>query len=97
VLRTGRNSAPRTAQPIDAEFIAVDTPPEVMRGADVILCGTDANMPFFQSAWIEPGQQIVTVERSNGAPGEAAGSKRANARARDTTARVCQSRIGEIR
>jgi ornithine cyclodeaminase/alanine dehydrogenase-like protein (mu-crystallin family) len=52
---------------IDAEFVPVDTPREVMRGADVVICATSSNVPVFDGAWIEPGQHMVTVVGSNSA------------------------------
>jgi ornithine cyclodeaminase/alanine dehydrogenase-like protein (mu-crystallin family) len=57
----------RTATLVDAEFIPVDTPRQVMRGADVVICATNSNVPVFDGAWIEPGQHIVTVVGSNAA------------------------------
>jgi ornithine cyclodeaminase/alanine dehydrogenase-like protein (mu-crystallin family) len=57
----------RIAKLVDAEFVPVDTPREVMRGADVIICATNSNVPVFDGAWIEPGQHIVTVVGSNAA------------------------------
>jgi len=52
---------------VDAQFVPVETPREVMRGADVVICATNSNVPVFDGAWIEAGQHIVTVVGSNSA------------------------------
>jgi alanine dehydrogenase len=57
----------RMAGLVNAEFVPVETRREAMRGADVIICATNSNVPVFDGAWIEPGQHIVTVVGSNNA------------------------------
>jgi len=52
---------------VDAEFIPVDNPRDVMKGADVVICATSSNVPVFDGAWLEPGQHVVTVVGSNSA------------------------------
>jgi hypothetical protein len=52
---------------VDAEFLPMDTPQKVMRGADVVVCATNSNVPVFEGAGIEPRQHIVTVVGSNSA------------------------------
>jgi ornithine cyclodeaminase len=52
---------------VDAEFVPVDTPEQVVRGADVVICATSSNVPVFDGAWLEPGQHVVTVVGSNSA------------------------------
>jgi ornithine cyclodeaminase len=57
----------RMARLIDAEFIAVDDPGDVPKGADVVICATNSNVPVFDGNWLEPGQHVVTVVGSNNA------------------------------
>lgn len=62
-----RRFCARMAKLVDAEFVAVDAPREAMRGADVVICATNSNVPVFDGAWVEPGQHIVTIVGSNAA------------------------------
>jgi len=57
----------RMAALVDAEFVPVDTPREVVRGSDIVICATSSNVPVFDGAWLEPGQHLVTVVGSNSA------------------------------
>jgi ornithine cyclodeaminase/alanine dehydrogenase-like protein (mu-crystallin family) len=57
----------RMASLVEAEFVPVDTPEEVMCGTDVVICATSSNVPVFDGAWLEPGQHVVTVVGSNSA------------------------------
>ncbi len=52
---------------VEAEFVAVETPREVPRGADVVICATNSNVPVFDGEWLEAGQHVVTVVGSNNA------------------------------
>ncbi len=52
---------------VEAEFIPVDTPQEVVRDCDVVICATNSNVPVFDGNWLEPGQHVVTVVGSNAA------------------------------
>jgi ornithine cyclodeaminase len=52
---------------VDAEFVPVETPREVVAGADVVICATSSNVPVFDGAWLEPGQHVVTIVGSNSA------------------------------
>jgi len=52
---------------VDAEFIPVETPREVIAGSDVVICATSSNVPVFDGAWLEPGQHLVTIVGSNSA------------------------------
>jgi ornithine cyclodeaminase/alanine dehydrogenase-like protein (mu-crystallin family) len=82
-----RQFCTRMAHMIDAEFIPVDTPREVMRSADVIICATNSNVPVFDGAWIESGQHIVTVVGSNNALVEGGWLKEGRRESDDETAR----------
>src|SRR5439155_6344352 len=57
----------RMAGLVDAEFVPVDKPREVMRHVDVVICATSSNVPVFDGSWLEPGQHVVTVVGSNSA------------------------------
>jgi ornithine cyclodeaminase/alanine dehydrogenase-like protein (mu-crystallin family) len=52
---------------VDAEFVPVETPREVIADADVVICATSSNVPVFDGAWLEPGQHLVTIVGSNSA------------------------------
>lgn len=52
---------------VDAEFIPVESPEEVVREAHVIICATNSNVPVFDGHLLEPGQHVVTVVGSNAA------------------------------
>lgn len=52
---------------VEAEFVPVDKPREVIEGTDVVICATSSNVPVFDGSWLEPGQHIVTVVGSNSA------------------------------
>lgn len=48
--------------------VAIDIirePREVMRGADIISCSTNASRPVFDGEWLEPGQMVATVVNSD--------------------------------
>jgi ornithine cyclodeaminase len=53
------------AERLDAEVVPVETPREVMDGADVVVTATNSNVPVFDGEWIEPGQHIATIVGSN--------------------------------
>ena len=40
-------------------------PREVIRGADIISCSTNASRPVFEGEWLEPGQMVATVVNSD--------------------------------
>ena len=55
----------RVSPMIKTPMTPVDSPREVMRGVDVVVCATNSNVPVFDGKWIEPGQHITTVVGSN--------------------------------
>ncbi len=57
----------RLSKLVDAEFVALDNPRDVPRGADVVICATNSNVPVFDGNWLEKGQHVVTVVGSNSA------------------------------
>ena len=52
---------------IDAEFVPVNTPKEVVKDSDVVICATSSNVPVFDGEWLEAGQHVVTIVGSNSA------------------------------
>ncbi|MEA2905624.1 MAG: alanine dehydrogenase [Alphaproteobacteria bacterium] len=46
------------------EVIASDSGPQAVRGADVVLCATNAWSPVFFADWVEPGMHISTVQHA---------------------------------
>lgn len=49
----------------NVEVVLVDDPRDVVRGADIVCCATNAMKPFFHGAWLEPGQMLVTIVNSD--------------------------------
>ena len=48
--------------------VAIDVvrdPREVVAGADIVSCCTNASHPVFEGNWLEPGQMVVTVVNSD--------------------------------
>jgi ornithine cyclodeaminase/alanine dehydrogenase-like protein (mu-crystallin family) len=52
---------------VDAEFEDLSDPREVCRGADIVICATNSNVPVFDGDWLEPGVHVITVVGSNNA------------------------------
>ena len=57
----------RMSRLIEASFVPVAMPADVIRGSDVVICATSSNVPVFDGAWLEPGQHLVTIVGSNSA------------------------------
>jgi ornithine cyclodeaminase len=47
------------------DVVAVDSPAEVVNGADVIVCATNSNIPVFNGDWLVPGQHVTSIVSSN--------------------------------
>jgi ornithine cyclodeaminase len=77
----------RMATLVDAVFVPVDHPREVVAGSDVVICATSSNVPVFDGAWLEPGQHIVTIVGSNSALVEGGWLKEGRRESDDETAR----------
>ena len=43
----------------------MDSPRDVVRGVDVIVCATNTNVPLFDGNWLEPGQHVTGIIGSN--------------------------------
>lgn len=50
---------------ISASLRAVDRPEEVVRGADLVCCATNANVPVVYGDWLEAGQHVTSIVNSN--------------------------------
>jgi ornithine cyclodeaminase/alanine dehydrogenase-like protein (mu-crystallin family) len=62
-----KNFIRRAAELVGGEFIDVSDPREICRGADIVICATNSNVPVFDGDWLEAGQHVVTVVGSNSA------------------------------
>lgn len=51
---------------IDAEFVPVESPRDVVTGSDVMICATNSATPVFDGSWLERGQHLVTVVGAGG-------------------------------
>ncbi len=47
------------------EIKPVDSPRDVVRGVDVIVCATNTNVTLFDGDWLEPGQHVTGIIGSN--------------------------------
>jgi alanine dehydrogenase len=47
------------------EVVAVDNPREVVRGAHVVCCATNAKQPVLDGDWLESGQVVITIANSD--------------------------------
>ena len=61
---TARLSSARLANE-PYEVVAVDDARAVVRGADIVCCATNARVPVFDGAWLEPGQMVVSIANSD--------------------------------
>ena len=50
-----------------AQLTPVDSPEDVIKGSDIVVCATNSNVPVFDGSLLEPGQHVVTVVGSNSA------------------------------
>lgn len=61
-----RNAFVAQMQPfVKAKLQAVERPEDVVRGADLICCATNANVPVLYGDWLEPGQHVTSIVNSN--------------------------------
>jgi alanine dehydrogenase len=51
------------ARRLEIEVVAVATPEEAVRGADIVSTATDSMSPTFDAAWVEPGAHVTCVSR----------------------------------
>ncbi|GMA64173.1 ornithine cyclodeaminase family protein [Alicyclobacillus fastidiosus] len=46
---------------LEVEVVAVDSPKNCIRGADIVICATNSGTPVFDAEWLQPGVHINTV------------------------------------
>jgi ornithine cyclodeaminase/alanine dehydrogenase-like protein (mu-crystallin family) len=49
----------------NVEVVAVDDPHDVVRGAHIVCCATNAKLPVLKGEWLEQGQMVVTICNSD--------------------------------
>jgi ornithine cyclodeaminase len=47
------------------EVVPVDDPRDVVRGAHIVCCATNAIVPVLKGEWLEEGQMVVTIANSD--------------------------------
>jgi ornithine cyclodeaminase/alanine dehydrogenase-like protein (mu-crystallin family) len=56
-----RAFAERMAQKLEIDVVAVDDPPEAMRGADIVMSVNTAREPVVFADWLEPGMHVGAI------------------------------------
>jgi ornithine cyclodeaminase len=69
------------------DVVPVETPEEVVRDSDIVICATSSNVPVFDGRWLEPGQHVATIVGSNSALVEGGWLKRGRRENDDETVR----------
>lgn len=82
-----RRFAEEMTDVLQTEVIAVDRPEDVVRGVDIVLAATNASIPVFDGAWLEPGQHVTSIVGSNVGLVEAGFTPRKRREIDDTTLR----------
>lgn len=57
-----RRFAAEMSDVLGIPVVAVEEPREVVRGADIVVCATNAQEPVFKGAWLEPGQHVNSLQ-----------------------------------
>jgi len=57
--------AKEMSEVLGIEVLAVESPREAIRGADVVVCATNSNVPVFDGVWLEAGQHVTSIVSSN--------------------------------
>ena len=60
-----QNFATTYSEKFNLDITPVDTPEEVVRGTDVVVCATNTNVPLFDGNLLEPGQHVTGIIGSN--------------------------------
>jgi ornithine cyclodeaminase len=60
-----RRFAETYGRKFDLEIVPVETPREVVRSVDAVLCATNTNVPLFDGDWLEAGQHVTGIVGSN--------------------------------
>jgi ornithine cyclodeaminase/alanine dehydrogenase-like protein (mu-crystallin family) len=59
------NFAKKYGSQFGVDISPVDSPREVIRGVDVVLCATNTNVELFDGNWLEPGQHVTGIIGGN--------------------------------
>jgi alanine dehydrogenase len=51
---------------LNVEVQPVSNPEAVVRGADIVMCATNASQPVFDGNWLGPGQLVTTIANTDG-------------------------------
>ncbi len=60
-----RGFADKYSDKFGIDITPVDSPREVVRGADVVFCATNTSQVLFDGDWLEPGQHVTGMIGSN--------------------------------
>jgi ornithine cyclodeaminase/alanine dehydrogenase-like protein (mu-crystallin family) len=60
-----RKFASEMTEVLHTEVIPVNRPEEAVRGLSMVLTATNASVPVFDGAWLEPGQHVTSIVASN--------------------------------
>lgn len=60
-----RGFADKYSDRFGIDITPVDSPREVVRGADVVFCATNTSQVLFDGDWLEPGQHVTGMIGSN--------------------------------
>jgi alanine dehydrogenase len=60
-----RKFAEKYGPMFNLDITPVDSPRDVVKGADVIACATNTNSVLFDGDWLEPGQHVTGIIGSN--------------------------------
>lgn len=52
---------------VDAELVPVEKPEMAVRGADLVVCATNSNVPVIDGRWLSPGVHVTSIVGSNSA------------------------------
>ena len=77
--------AARTSEQYGVNVVAVDSPEDAIKDADIILCATNSQSPIYTQDWMKPGQHFGCIKSSEMDPQAV--------RAADIA--ICHTKIGE--
>jgi alanine dehydrogenase len=60
-----RRFAEEMTDALHTEVVPVDRPEDCVHGLDMVVAATNASVPVFDGAWLEPGQHVTSIVGSN--------------------------------
>ena len=60
--------AAEMTEKLDIEVVAVDSPENALKGADIVSLTTDSLIPVIKAQWLEPGMHINNVRNNEAGP-----------------------------